>query len=115
MMAKSMAQASVDPMTCSTSSTAVISSQFIIKPATVKARCTRNCSQRPLRLSEGPRFQVDIDVGRVAVVVLEEQYDTLDKMVDNLRLYSKGLQYRKWRPVPKDGNRYCNFIFMLVF
>ena len=104
-MAKSLAQASMDPMTCSTSSTAVMSSWFIIKPATVQARFTRNCSPRPLRLSEGPRFQLDIDVGRVAVVVLEEQYDILHKMVDHLRLYSKGLQYRKWRPVAKDGNR----------
>ena len=110
MMAKSLAQASMDPMTCSINLTAVMSSRFIIKPATVQARFTRNCSQRPLRLSEGPRFQLDIDVGRVAVVVLEEQYDTLHKMVDHMRLYSKGLQYRKWRPVTKDGNRYYRSI-----
>jgi len=116
-MAKTLAQASLDPMTCSTSVTTVMSSRFIIKPATVQAKFTRNCSPSPLRLSEGPRFQLGIDVGRVAVVVLEEQYDTLHKMVDHLRLYSKGMQYRKWRPVAKDRNRctvYCVYAYFVV-
>lgn len=105
MSAKASAIASMDPMTCSTSTKEMVSSQFIIKPATGQARLVRNCLSRPLRLNEGPRFQLEINIGKVAVVVLDKQYDVAHKMVDHLRLYSKALQHRKWRPVPENGNR----------
>ena len=105
MSAKSSAVASMDPMTCSTSTKDMVSSRFIIKPATGQARLVRNCLSRPLRLNEGPRFHVEISIDRVAVVVLDEQYNVAYKMLDHMRLYSKGLQYRKWRPVPENGNR----------
>lgn len=105
MSAKSSAVASMDPMTCSTNTKGAVSSWFIVKPATGQARLTRNCLSRPLRLNEGPRFQLEINIGKVAVVILDKQYDTAYKMIDHLRLYSKGLQYCKWRPVPEDGNR----------
>jgi len=107
MSAKSSAVASMDPMTCSTSTKETLLSRFIVKPATGQAQLTRNCLSRPLRLNEGPRFQLEISIDRVAVVVLDQQYDTAHKMLDHLRLYSKGLQYCKWRPVPENGNRYC--------
>ena len=106
MSAKLSAVASMDPMTCSTSTKDTVSSRFIVKPATGQARLVRNCLSRPLRLSEGPRFHVEIIIDRVAVVVLDEQYNVAYKMVDHMRLYSKRLQYRKWRPVPEIGNRY---------
>lgn len=105
MSAKSSAVASMDPMTCSTSTRETMSSRFIIKPSTGQARLVRNCLSRPLRLNEGPRFQVEISIDRVAVVVLDKQYNVAHKMVDHFRLYSKALQYRKWRPVPENGNR----------
>lgn len=105
MSAKSSAIASMDPMTCSTSTKEMMSSRFIIKPASGQARLVRNCLSHPLRLNEGPRFQVDISIDRVAVVVLDKQYDVAYKMIDNLRLYSKAMQYHKWRPVPENGNR----------
>ena len=95
----------MDPMTCSTSTKDTVSSRFIIKPASGQARLVRNCLSRPLRLNEGPRFYVEITIDRVAVVVLDDQYNVAYKMLDHMRLYSKGLQYRKWRPIPENGNR----------
>ena len=122
MSAKSSAIASMDPMTCSTGTKEAMSSRFIIKPATGEARLVRNCLSRPLRLNEGPRFQLEINIDRVAVVVLDKQYDVAHKMVDHLRLYSKGLQYRKWRPIPENGNRYfyystclCVCVYVCVY
>lgn len=105
MCAKSSAVASMDPMTCSSSTKETASSRFIIKPASGQARLVRNCLSRPLRLNEGPRFQVEVNIDRVAVVVLDKQYNVAHKMVDHFRLYSKGLRYRKWRPLSKNGNR----------
>ena len=104
---KAQVVSSADMMT-SSMFTASSSSTFIVKPVSVQARITRNCSSSPLRISDGPRVKVKVRVKEVPVVISEEQCCAFVKLSSTVAMRTLSQRYSRWRPTSSVHERYAD-------
>ena len=86
------------PMTASTISSLGHSVEYIIQPVSGQAKLLRNCSKTPLRISDGPRFHLDIQFGEIPIVLCDHQYQAFVKLLEVFNLRFRAQMYQKWRP-----------------
>lgn len=87
-----------DPMSASSLSGATPSIESVIKPISGQARLTRNCSQDPLKISDGPRLQLEVQVDEIPICLSDQQYLLLTKLLGAFRLRMRAGRFRRWRP-----------------
>ena len=87
-----------EPMTASTMSGEQPPVEFIIRPVSGQAKLTRNCSKTSLRIVDGPRFHLDVQVDEIPVVLSDKQYQSLVNLFEVFGLRVRAQMYRKWRP-----------------
>ena len=87
------------PLTTSTIFDLQPSVQYIIKPVSGQAKLTRNCSKSPLRIIDGPRFHLEVQLAEIPVILSDHQYQALMSLFDAFNVRLRAQQYRKWRPV----------------
>ncbi len=93
-------------MTASTMSGLQPTTEFVIRPVGGQARLTRNSVKTPLRILDGPRFHLDVQLGEIPVVVTDQQYQTLVGLFEVVSLRLKAQSYRRWRPRVTVTERY---------
>lgn len=86
------------PMMTSTIHGLVPSIECLIKPVSGQARLTRNCSNIPLRISDGPRLHLDVQLEEIPISLSDEQYCLLVKLVESFKRRVKASKFKKWRP-----------------
>ena len=86
------------PMTASTISSLGHPVEYIIQPVSGQAKLLRNCSKTPLRISDGPRFHLDIQFGEIPIVLCDHQYQAFVKLLEVFNLRFRAQMYQKWRP-----------------
>ena len=86
------------PMTASTISSLEHSAEYIIRPVSGQAKLTQNCSKSPLRISDGPRFHLDVQLDEIPVVLCGHQYQAFVKLFEVFNLRFQAQKFRKWRP-----------------
>lgn len=74
------------------------STQCLIRPVSGQARLTRNCSQLPLRISDGPRLHVDVRLEEIPISLSDGQYRLLMKLIAAFRLRVQASKFKRWRP-----------------
>ena len=70
----------------------------ILKPICGQAKLTRNCSKTPLGATEGPRFLLEAHLEEIPVVMSEQQYGVMVRMVEVIGRRWRARRYRRWRP-----------------
>ena len=86
------------PMTASTISSLGHPVEYIIQPVSGQAKLLRNCSKTPLRISDGPRFHLDIQFGEIPIILCDHQYQAFVKLLEVFNLRFRAQMYQKWRP-----------------
>ena len=72
--------------------------QHLVKPFSATAQITRNCSLEPLKISNGPRVNVNVIVEEVPIVLSENQFIQFVKLSDLFQMRWKSQKYRELRP-----------------
>ena len=72
--------------------------EHIMKPVSLWAKITRNCSPNPLKISDGPRVAVKVTVEDVPIVLSEQQFGALLKLMEVFRMRFRAERYYRWRP-----------------
>ncbi len=93
-------------MTASTMSGLQPPTEFVIRPVSGCAKLTRNSVKTPLRIVDGPRFHLDVQLGEIPVVLTDQQYQTLVGLFEVVNLRLRAQRYRKWRPSAPVAERY---------
>ena len=99
------------PMTASTISSLGHPVEYIIQPVSGQAKLLRNCSKTPLRISDGPRFHLDIQFGEIPIVLCDHQYQAFVKLLEVFNLRFRAQLYQKWRPSVPVKERWVSSLF----
>ena len=70
----------------------------LVKPFSAEARITRNCSPNPLKISDGPRINLDIKLQEVPIVLSENQFIQFVQLLEVFKLRMRSQNYRNLRP-----------------
>ena len=98
LLKKAAANSWQHPMTASTISSLGHPVEYIIQPVSGQAKLLRNCSKTPLRISDGPRFHLDIQFGEIPIILCDHQYQAFVKLLEVFNLRFRAQMYQKWRP-----------------
>ena len=82
-----------------------LSTQHLIRPFSATAQITRNCSIQPLRISDGPRVNVNVRIVEVPIVLSENQFAQFVKLSEAFQMRMKAQKYRELRPVSSVTQR----------
>ena len=85
-------------MTASTLSGLQPLAEFVIRPVSGQARLTRNSLKTPLRIVDGPRFHLDVQLGEIPMVLTDQQYQVLVALFEVFDLRFRAQRYQRWRP-----------------
>ena len=99
------------PMTASTISSLSHPVEYIIQPVSGQAKLLRNCSKTPLRISDGPRFHLDIQFGEIPIILCDHQYQAFVKLLEVFNLRFRAQMYQKWRPIVPVKKRWVPSLF----
>ena len=98
LLKKAAASSWQQPMTANTISSLGHPVEYIIQPVSGQAKLLRNCSKTPLRISDGPRFHLDVQFGEIPIVLCDHQYQAFVKLLEVFNLRFRAQMYQKWRP-----------------
>ena len=87
-----------EPMTASSLLGVQPTIECLIRPISGQARLTRNCSESPLKISDGPRLHLDVRVDEIPISLSDRQYHRLVKLLDAFKLRVRASKFQKWRP-----------------
>ena len=59
---------------------------------------TRNCSKVPLRINDGPRLHLNVQLEEIPIVLSDNQYRLLSKLLNAFNLRARANKYKRWRP-----------------
>ena len=85
-----------DPMTTSSMSGVCPPLELVVRSVNGQAKLTRNSSKRPLKISDGPRFNLDVQLEEIPIVISDEQYALLVKLLQSVRMRTRTNRLRKW-------------------
>ena len=72
--------------------------ECLIKPVSGQARLTKNSLKAPLKISDGPRFHIDVQLKEIPISLSDEHYRLLVKLVSAFNLRARADKVKKWRP-----------------
>jgi len=70
--------------------------ELIVRSVCGQAKLTRNSSKHPLRISDGPRLNLEVQLEEIPIVVSDEQYTLLVKLLHALRRRTRANRLQKW-------------------
>ena len=88
-----------DPMTASTLLGAPPTSECLIKPVSGQAKLTRNCLKTPLKISDGPRLHLDVQLDTIPVSLSDTQYESIVRVLESFHLRIQARKFQRWRPL----------------
>ena len=88
-----------EPMTASTLLGAPPTSECLIKPISGQAKLTRNCLKTPLKISDGPRLHLDIQLDKIPVTLSDTQYKSVIRVLESFSLRIQARKFQRWRPL----------------
>ena len=91
-------------MTASSMSGICPSIEPVVQSVSGQAKLTRNCSKVPLKISDGPRIKLDVQLEEIPIVVSDRQYALLVMLLDVLKLRARASKFRKWWSDEKGGS-----------
>ena len=71
--------------------------ECIVQPISGQARLTRNCSKLPLKISDGPRFHLDVQLEEIPIVLSDQQYALLVSLFNAFQLRKLASKFQRWR------------------
>lgn len=87
------------PMTASTILGATPTTECLVKPVNGQAKLTRNCSKTPLKISDGPRFHLDVQLDEIPIFLSDHQYQSLMHVFETFNLRFKARKFQRMRPL----------------
>jgi vacuolar protein sorting-associated protein 13D len=79
--------------------------RHLVKPFSAQGLMTRNCSSEPLKISSGPRINMDIKLDEILVSLDQGQFASFISLSKAFKLRFKSQHYRHIRPkVPLQNN-----------
>ena len=88
-------------MTTSTMDGLQSSVQYVVKPVNGQAKLTRNSSKLPLKISDGARFHLEVQLEKIPITLSDQQYELMVELFDVFNLRVKARKYRQWRPASR--------------
>ena len=88
----------LQPMTASMMMGIQQTAEFIVKPLSWQAKLTRNRSRNPLKISDGPRIHLEMQLNEIPIVLSDQQYLTLVRLFDSFQLRLKAQEFQHWKP-----------------
>ena len=114
LLKKAAASSWQQPMTASTISSLGHPVEYIIQPVSGQAKLLRNCSKTPLRISDGPRFHLDIQFGEIPIILCDHQYQAFVKLLEVFNLRFRAQMYQKWRPSVPVKERWVPLLLLFL-
>lgn len=72
--------------------------KHLILPTSAQGRITLNRSPNPLKIADGPRVNVDLQINDVPIILSESQFNQLVKLSDAFKLRMISQKYHHLRP-----------------
>ncbi len=94
-----------DPMIASSKYGAWCPIEPIIRSVSGQAKLTRNLSKLPLKMSDGPRINLEVQLEEIPIVVSDKQYSLLVALLSMLRMKARAIKLRKWWKDEKGGKK----------
>lgn len=88
-----------ESMVASTIFGATSTTECLIKPVNGQAKLTRNCSKSSLKITDGPRFHLDIQLEDIPLSLSDRQYEAMMHMFDSFSLRFKAHKFQCRRPL----------------